>query len=96
MNSGTNSQVQVACIDVWRWIFFAGALLLLTNQVQLQMQVSQASSAPVAYVPSAFSTPGLDREGWRYPQPARNQAQVLLAPQTQAQPMARAQGGWVF
>lgn len=105
MNSGTNSQVQVARFDVWSRIFFAGALLLLlVNQVQLQMQVSQAqaASAPVAYVPTASSTPGLYREASRYPQvaPARNPDQVLQAPQTQAQaqvqPMTRSQGGWVF
>ncbi|MBD9502563.1 hypothetical protein M2D07_017290 [Pseudomonas sp. BGr12] len=105
MNSETNSQVQVARIDVWSRIFFAGALLLLlVNQVQLQMQVSraQAASAPVAYVPAASSTPDLYREASRYPQvaPARNQAQVLQAPQeqtqAQVQPMVRPQGGWVF
>ncbi|EEZ3329104.1 hypothetical protein N7414_04885 [Pseudomonas sp. GD04087] len=105
MNSGTNSQVQVARIDVWSRIFLAGALLLLlVNQVQLQMQVSrvQAASTPVAYVPTASSTPGLYREASRYPQaaPARNQPQVLQAPQAQTQaqvqPMARPQGGWVF
>ncbi|MFV3367178.1 hypothetical protein ACNFH5_03250 [Pseudomonas sp. NY15435] len=105
MNSGTNSQVQVARIDVWSRIFFAGALLLLLiNQVQLQMQVShvQAAGAPVAYVPSSSSAPGLYREASRYPQaaPARNPAEVLQAPQAQTQaqvqPMARTQGGWVF
>ena len=105
MNSAMNSQVQGARIDVWTRIFFAGALvLLLINQVQLQMQVSQAqaASAPVAYVPTSASAPGLYREASRYPQtaPARNQAQVLPAPQAQTQaqvqPMARPQGGWVF
>jgi hypothetical protein len=103
MNSVTNSQVQVARIDVWSRIFFAGALLLLlVNQVQLQMQVSQAraGSATVAYVPTASSVPGLYREASRYPQPApaHNPAQALQAPQTQAQvqPMARSQGSWVF
>ncbi|MFS2122776.1 hypothetical protein [Pseudomonas sp. Pseusp97] len=105
MNSGTNSQVPVARIDVWSRIFFAGALLLLLiNQVQLQMQVSQAqaSSAPVAYVPTASSAPGLYREASRYPQaaPAHNQAPVLQAPQAQTQaqvqPMGRTQSGWVF
>jgi len=105
MNSGTNSQVPVARIDVWSRIFFAGALLLLLiNQVQLQMQVSQAkaASAPVAYVPTASSAPGLYREASRYPQtaPAHNQTQVLQAPQaqakTQVQPMGRTQSGWVF
>lgn len=108
MNSGTNSQVQVARHDVWSRIFFAGALLLLLiNQVQLQMQVSEAkaaSSAPVAYVPTASSAPGLYREASRYPQaaPARNPAPVLQAPQAQtqaqveAQPLARTQRGWVF
>lgn len=97
MNSGTYSPVQVACIDGWSRIFFAAALLLV-SQVQLPMPVSQASSAPVTYVLGAPSSPGLFREASRYPQPARNQAQVLAAPQTQAQvqPMARAQGGWVF
>jgi len=103
MNSETNSPVQVARIDVWRRIFFAGALLLLLiNQVHLQMQVSQAQAgnAPVAYVPSASSAPGLYREASRYPQvaPARDQSLALPVPQTQAQvqPMARPQGGWVF
>jgi len=105
MNSAMNSQVQVARIDVWSRIFFAGALvLLLINQVQLQMQVSQAqaTNASVAYVPTAASTPGLYREASRYPQSTRNQAQALPAPQAQAQaqvqvqPMARAQSGWVF
>lgn len=101
MNSGTNSQVQVARIDVGSRLFFAAALLLLLiNQVQLQLQVSQAqvASAAVAYVPTAASAPGLYREASRYPQPApaRNQAQVLQAPQAQVQPMARTQGGWVF
>lgn len=105
MNSETNSQAQVARIDVWSRIFFAGALLLLLiNQVQLQRQVSQAQTAsvPVAYVPAAASTPDLYREASRYPQaaPARNQAQMLQAPQAQTQaqvqPMARPQGGWVF
>lgn len=105
MNSETNSQVQVARIDVWSRIFFAGALLLLLiNQVQLQLQVSQgpAAGTPVAYVPAASSTPDLYREASRYPQaaPTRNQAQVLPVPQArtqaQAQPMARPQGGWVF
>jgi len=105
MNSGTNSQVPVARIDVWSRIFFAAALLLLLiNQVQLQMQVSQVSSAPVAYVPPTASAPGLYREASRFaqPAPARSQAQVLQAPQAQAQaqaevqPMARTQAGWVF
>ncbi len=105
MNSAMNSQVHVARIDVWSRIFFAGALvLLLINQVQLQMQVSrtQAASVAAAYVPTTSSTPGLYREASRYPQtaPARNQAQVLPAPQAQTQaqvqPMARPQGGWVF
>ncbi|MFR0688936.1 hypothetical protein ACLUTX_06050 [Enterobacterales bacterium AE_CKDN230030158-1A_HGKHYDSX7] len=103
MNSGTNSQAQVARIDVWSRIFFAGALLLLLiNQVQLASQVSQVSSAPAAYVPVTSSTPGLYREASRYPQAAPQQAQVLPVPQAQArtqaevQPMARPQGGWVF
>lgn len=103
MNSGTNSQVQVVRNDVWSRIFFAGALLLLLiNQVQLQLQVSQASGEPLAYVPTAASAPGLYREASRYPQvaPARNQARVLQAPeaqtQAQVQPMARPQSGWVF
>ncbi len=112
MNSETNSPVQVARIDVWSRIFFAGALLLLLiNQVHLQMQVSQAQAgnAPVAYVPSASSAssaPGLYREASRYPQaaPARDQSLALPVPQAQTQaqaqvqvqPMARPQGGWVF
>ncbi|QRY80520.1 hypothetical protein JVX91_05280 [Pseudomonas sp. PDNC002] len=97
-----SSQVHVARIDVWSRIFFAGALLLLLiNQVQLASQVANASNnAPVAYVPSASSAPGLYREASRYPQPAQNQAQVLPAPQAQtqaqAQPVAPRQSGWVF
>lgn len=97
-----NSQVQVARIDVWSRIFFAGALLLLLiNQVQLASQVSHAS-APAAYVPTASSAPGLYREASRYAQPAPTQAPVLPAPQAQTQaqvevqPMTRPQGGWVF
>lgn len=105
MNSETNSPVQLARTDVWSRIFFAGALLLLLiNQAQLQIQISQAQAgnAPVAYVPSASSAPGLYREASRYPQaaPARDQSQALTVPQAQTQaqvqPMARPQSGWVF